>query len=83
MSKNLQPFIREKAECDEDLKKSVKDLRDKFKKRMEKLVERWFSRHPDSLLNDLQKIKPQIEQLVTVVKEFHEISTGEERASGC
>lgn len=39
---------------------------------MEKLVERWFSRHPDSLLNDLQKIKPQIEQLVTVVKEFHE-----------
>ncbi|MBR7554976.1 helicase-exonuclease AddAB subunit AddA [Allobacillus sp. GCM10007491] len=61
-----------KAECDEDLKKSVKDLRDKFKKRMEKLVERWFSRHPDSLLNDLQKIKPQIEQLVTVVKEFHE-----------
>lgn len=56
-----------------NLKKSdQRPARINLKKRMEKLVERWFSRHPDSLLNDLQKIKPQIEQLVTVVKEFHE-----------
>ena len=61
-----------KFECDEEIKESVKSLRDQYKKRLQAIVERWFSREGSAYLSDLKKIKPQIEQLVKVVKDFHE-----------
>ncbi|PKR78308.1 helicase-exonuclease AddAB subunit AddA [Halalkalibacillus sediminis] len=61
-----------KAECNEDLKEAVKDIRKRYKDRMQKLKERWFERRQESLLEDLNHLKPLIHQLVILVKEFHE-----------
>ncbi|GEL78361.1 helicase-exonuclease AddAB subunit AddA [Tenuibacillus multivorans] len=63
---------RKKIECDEDLKEAVKEIRNRYKDRMKKLIERWFKRAPKSLVEDLHKLSPLIDQLVVLVKEFHE-----------
>ncbi|RPF52051.1 helicase-exonuclease AddAB subunit AddA [Aquisalibacillus elongatus] len=63
---------RKKVECDEALKEAVKDVRDRYKDRMKKLIERWFNRQPESLMEDLHKLSPLIDQLVVLVKQFHE-----------
>ncbi|WP_175615292.1 helicase-exonuclease AddAB subunit AddA [Piscibacillus halophilus] len=63
---------RKKVECDEDLKEAVKDIRNRYKDRMKKLVERWFNRQPESLMNDLHQLKPLMDQLIVLVKQFHE-----------
>lgn len=63
---------RKKVECDEVLKETVKEIRNRYKERMKKLVERWFNRQSSSLINDLHQLKPLIDQLVILVKQFHE-----------
>ncbi|WP_188207092.1 helicase-exonuclease AddAB subunit AddA [Alkalibacillus aidingensis] len=70
-----QSFARlssKKVECNEDLKQRVKDIRDRYKKKYSGVIKQWFQREPSALVNDLRKLKPQIEQLVKVVKEFDE-----------
>ncbi|TFB22062.1 helicase-exonuclease AddAB subunit AddA [Filobacillus milosensis] len=61
-----------KSDCDEELKEAVKDIRNRYKDRMKKLIERWFNRQPESLIEDLHKLSPVIDQLVVLVKQFHE-----------
>ncbi|WP_027963891.1 helicase-exonuclease AddAB subunit AddA [Halalkalibacillus halophilus] len=69
-----------KFECDEDLKERVKTIRNQYKESYKKLVDRWFSRKEENLLNDLRHLKPQVDQLVEVVKVYHHKLEQEKRA---
>ena len=59
-----------KGEYDETLVKKAKDLRDKAKKKITTLKEELFFRRLESFLRDMVEMKPLIETLVYLVKEF-------------
>ncbi len=61
-----------KNECDEELAKQSKDLRDKAKKTVEKLKEEYFSRRPENFLRDMREMKGFAEMLVKLVRQFEE-----------
>ncbi|WP_407271660.1 helicase-exonuclease AddAB subunit AddA [Radiobacillus sp. PE A8.2] len=70
VSAKFQALSRKKAACDESKKDRVKSLRDNYKKRWKKLSEDWFSRPLSSYLSDMQTLRPTIEQLAILVKQF-------------
>lgn len=57
---------------DKNLLDVTKDLRDKAKKIVKELQEELFFRKPQSFLRDMQEMKPLIETLVGLVKQFSE-----------
>lgn len=59
-----------KVECDPEIQATVKKIRDRYKKRLQDLYERWFTRSEESLLNDIKNLSPLVEQLVLLVKQF-------------
>lgn len=59
-----------KGEYDETLVKKAKDLRDKAKKKITTLKEELFFRRLESFLRDMVEMKPLIETMVYLVKEF-------------
>ena len=61
-----------KADCDPELRETVRTIRDRYKKKLTDLFERWFSRSGESLLTDIEKLKPYIDILVELVKQFGE-----------
>lgn len=58
------------VEYDETLIEKVTKLRDQAKKQLKKVQEDLFSRTPEAYLNDLMEMKPAIDTLVQLVKEF-------------
>ncbi|WP_053220394.1 helicase-exonuclease AddAB subunit AddA [Virgibacillus senegalensis] len=66
----FQTLSRKKADCSEDKKDKVKDLRTSYKKRWNDLAEDWFSRSMEAYLADMKSLHPTIVQLTLLVKEF-------------
>ncbi|HHY72552.1 MAG TPA: helicase-exonuclease AddAB subunit AddA [Bacillus bacterium] len=57
-------------EYDKSLQENVKNLREQVKKRMTALKDELFSRQPKYFLKDIQEMKPVVEMLIELVKEF-------------
>lgn len=57
-------------EYDEVLKEQVKDLRDGAKDLIKQIKADYFDRKPEFYINDLRKLRPSIETLVSLVSEF-------------
>ncbi|MEH7073667.1 helicase-exonuclease AddAB subunit AddA [Neobacillus drentensis] len=57
---------------DKDLTEKSQKLRDKAKKKLQDLKDELFSRKPESFLRDMEEMRPLIETLVHLVKEFSE-----------
>ncbi len=55
--------------CD-DAKKLAQDLRNKAKKKVTGLVDQYFARLPEDHISDITMLRPSIEKIVTLVKEF-------------
>ncbi|MBB6454732.1 ATP-dependent helicase/nuclease subunit A [Salirhabdus euzebyi] len=68
----FQALARKKVDCDEDKKEKFKTIRDRYKKRWQDVEKQWFSRKLSSYLQDLQDLFPVMQQLATLVKDFHE-----------
>ncbi|HHW36579.1 MAG TPA: helicase-exonuclease AddAB subunit AddA [Bacillales bacterium] len=52
------------------MQENVKRLREKAKDQFEKIKDELFSRKPEYFLNDIQEMKPVVETLIELVKEF-------------
>ncbi|GAB3790030.1 helicase-exonuclease AddAB subunit AddA [Virgibacillus kimchii] len=66
-------FVRlsgKKMECDERKKEKVKNLRDSYKKRWNKMKDQWFKRNLSSHVEDMQEMAPVVEKLTSLVKTF-------------
>ncbi|MDQ0351727.1 ATP-dependent helicase/nuclease subunit A [Alkalibacillus filiformis] len=81
-NKKFATLSRKKYECDPELQKQVKSIRERYKKKFTDMAERWFNRDPASFVKDLRKLVPHVEQLVAVVKEFHSKLEAEKREQG-
>ncbi|WML57207.1 helicase-exonuclease AddAB subunit AddA [Neobacillus sp. PS2-9] len=57
---------------DKELAEKAQKLREKAKKKIQDIGEELFSRKPDSFLRDMEEMKPLIETLVYLVKDFAE-----------
>ncbi|MGG3563515.1 helicase-exonuclease AddAB subunit AddA [Neobacillus rhizosphaerae] len=57
---------------DKELAEKAQKLREKAKKKIQDIGEELFSRKPDGFLRDMEEMKPLIETLVYLVKEFAE-----------
>lgn len=55
---------------DKELTDKAQKLRDKAKKKIQDIKEELFSRKPESFLRDMEEMRPLIEILVNIVKEF-------------
>ncbi len=66
----FQTLSRKKADCAEEKKDRVKELRSSYKKRWNDLAEDWFSRSMASYLADMKGLYPTVVQLTSLVKEF-------------
>lgn len=55
---------------DKDLADKAQKLREKSKKKIQDIGEELFSRKPESFLRDMEEMKPLIETLIYLVKEF-------------
>lgn len=62
--------IRSKDDVDDSLKEKAKQLRNKAKESVTKMVQETFSESPDTLLQDLKQMYPAIKVLTETVKEF-------------
>ncbi|MBC1434873.1 helicase-exonuclease AddAB subunit AddA [Listeria rocourtiae] len=62
--------LKEKELYDEDLVERVKKLRDQAKKAITDAGSEWFSRIGENYISDLMKMKPTIETLTELTKEF-------------
>ncbi|MFA1818980.1 helicase-exonuclease AddAB subunit AddA [Virgibacillus oceani] len=76
---NLQEFMSsssfgrlsgKKIECDEKKKEKLKNLRDSYKKRWNKMKDRWFKRNLASHVEDMQEMAPVVKKLTALVKTF-------------
>ncbi|GAA0454736.1 helicase-exonuclease AddAB subunit AddA [Alkalibacillus silvisoli] len=81
-NKKFQALSRKKYECDPELQNQVKAIRERYKKKFTDMAGSWFDREPASFVKDLRKLKPHVEQLVTIVKEFHERLEVKKREQG-
>jgi ATP-dependent helicase/nuclease subunit A len=66
-------FVRlsgKKIECDERKKEKVKNLRDTYKKRWNKMKDQWFKRNLASHVEDMQEMAPVVKKLTELVKTF-------------
>lgn len=61
-----------KGEVDENLKVQVMALRDHAKKRITSLKNKYFSRLPKELCDDLRKVVPLVTELASLVQDFDE-----------
>lgn len=68
----FQSLPRKKVDCDEAKREQVKDIRNRYKARWDKVRKSWFSRSLESYINDLQELHPVMEQLAILVKDFKE-----------
>lgn len=59
-----------KIDCDESKKEKVKNLRDSYKKRWNKMKDRWFRRNLASHVGDMREMAPVVKQLTVLVKNF-------------
>ncbi|MFF2446236.1 helicase-exonuclease AddAB subunit AddA [Neobacillus sp. NPDC058068] len=59
-----------KDQYDKDLSEKAQKLRDKAKKKIQDIKDELFSRKPESFLRDLAEMRPLVETLVHLVKEF-------------
>ncbi len=55
---------------DKELTEKAQKLREKAKKKIQDIKEELFSRKPESFLRDMEEMRPLIETLVHIVKEF-------------
>lgn len=62
---------RKKIDCDEEKKEQVKEIRNRYKSRWDKVRKSWFSRSLEAYLKDLRDLHPVMEQLSILVKDFH------------
>ncbi|MET3696310.1 DNA helicase/exodeoxyribonuclease V subunit A [Bacillus oleivorans] len=67
----LKAVSVKKADYDEELLKQTDTLRKKAKELVEKIKEQFFSRKPDSYLNDIRSMKPIVEGVVRLVQRYH------------
>jgi ATP-dependent helicase/nuclease subunit A len=66
-------FVRlsgKKMECDEEKKAKVKNLRESYKKRWNKVKDQWFKRNLASHVKDMQEMAPVVKKLTELVKTF-------------
>lgn len=66
----FKTLSRKKMECSEDKKEQVKAIREKVKKRWNKLKEDNFARSLEHQLQDLNQLYPIIQHLVKMIKDF-------------
>ncbi|MRG87033.1 helicase-exonuclease AddAB subunit AddA [Salinibacillus xinjiangensis] len=71
-NRKFKTLSGKKVDCDPDKKEQVKSIRNRYKKRFEDLTKKWFSRTIESYVKDLQELHPMMEQLSTLVLEFHQ-----------
>ncbi|QHE51381.1 helicase-exonuclease AddAB subunit AddA [Pontibacillus sp. HMF3514] len=71
-SGSFTALSRKKVECSDEKKERVKNLRDRYKKRWTSLSQEWFARSLPAYLEDMQSLAPVVEQLMVLVREFHE-----------
>ncbi|MBV7508565.1 helicase-exonuclease AddAB subunit AddA [Bacillus sp. sid0103] len=57
-------------EYDKELTEKAQKLRDKAKKKIQDIKDELFSRKPESFLRDMEEMRPLIETLIHLVKEF-------------
>ncbi|WP_077623097.1 helicase-exonuclease AddAB subunit AddA [Sediminibacillus massiliensis] len=69
---SFQALSRKKADCAEEKKEKVKELRNNYKKRWNDLAGDWFSRSLPAYLADMKTLYPAVVQLTSLVKEFKE-----------
>ena len=68
---SFKDLPRKKApEVSDDAKKLAQDLRNKAKKKVLGLVEQYFARLPEDHIRDITVLRPSIDKIVTLVKEF-------------
>src|SRR5699024_7921045 len=78
---DLQEFVggssfvnlsRKRVECDSNLRKEAKEIRDRYKKRWEDMRERYFQRNLVAHIEDMKEMYPIMNQLTLLVKDFSE-----------
>ncbi|WP_141603578.1 helicase-exonuclease AddAB subunit AddA [Terrilactibacillus laevilacticus] len=67
---------------DDDLKDQVKTIREQVKKELTTLKNEWFSRSPESFLNDLKEMAPSVDLLVKLIQDFDERYQSVKREQG-
>lgn len=78
-SLNFKRLSTKKYECDEEKKERTKKHRDAYKKRLEDIKKKWFIRDLASHVEDMRKLYPVFEQLISFVKEFQKKYTKEKQ----
>ena len=88
---DLQEFVggssfvnlsRKRVECDSNLRKEAKEIRDRYKKRWEDMRERYFQRNLVAHIEDMKEMYPIMNQLTLLVKDFSERFTQHKQAAG-
>ncbi|OWA36665.1 helicase-exonuclease AddAB subunit AddA [Saccharibacillus sp. O16] len=69
-------------ECDPEIQKQVKDLRDAAKKDLGKIKEFYFGRSPETFLEELNETAPLMEELAALTIQFGERYTQAKRSRG-
>lgn len=64
------PTLKNLSEEDTLIKDSVKNIRDSYKKKLDKLAKKYFSRRLLDMLEDMRLCVPVVSELVRLVKEF-------------
>lgn len=67
------PTLKGLSEEDTLVKDSVKKMRDDYKKALDKLAKKYFTRSLDEVLEDVRLCVPVVKELVRLVKEFGEM----------
>ncbi|MCM3399248.1 helicase-exonuclease AddAB subunit AddA [Oceanobacillus profundus] len=69
-SKSFGRLSGKKADCNEQKKEKVKQLRKSYKKRWDDMNSEWFRRNLSSHIEDMRELAPVIKQLTELVKQF-------------
>jgi len=75
-------FVRlsgKKMDCDEQKKERVKNLRNSYKERWNKMKDNWFLRDLEGHIEDMKELAPVIKQMTELVKQFKERFTEQKR----
>ncbi|MEQ6375420.1 helicase-exonuclease AddAB subunit AddA [Bacillaceae bacterium S4-13-56] len=68
--KGFAKLSAKRVDVNDDKKEKVKDIRNRYKKLWQSMLEQWFLRSLPAHLQDLEKLKPVIGHLMKLVKEF-------------
>lgn len=76
------PTLKNKESYDEQLVTLTKQARDGAKKQLKKITDEWYKRDADHYLQDLEKMKPDIEMLIELVEMFAKDFLAEKQRRG-